>query len=76
MASTKGKAILPNGEELEVQVVFEKKTEPTFTKVQLLKAKRYGDKRDALNAVLDAEKTYSHKEVEAALEKFYKGGNK
>ena len=76
MASTKGKAILPDGEEVEVQVVFEKKTEPTFTKAQLLKAKRYDTQQDALHVVLRGDQTYTHEQTEALLKEFYKGGKR
>ncbi len=47
-----------------------------FTKQQLLKSKKYVDRRDSLNALLKDDETYSHAQVERILEKFYKGGNK
>lgn len=47
-----------------------------FTKQQLLKSKKYADRRDALNALLIDNETYTHEQVEQLLEKFYKGGNK
>lgn len=47
-----------------------------FTKQQILKSKKYINRQDALSALLDDEKAYSHQEVEKMLNKFYKGGKK
>jgi len=50
-----------------------KETENRFTKQQILKSKKYAAKRDALAAILDDVKTYTHAEIEAELKKFYGG---
>lgn len=51
--------------------------EPKFTKEQLLRSKRYAKKRDAIQALLKGDETYTLKQVDDALEKFYKkGGSK
>lgn len=47
-----------------------------FTKKQLLKSKKYVDRRDALNALLKNDKVYSFAQVDEILKKFFKGGNK
>lgn len=49
---------------------------PQFTKQQLSQSIKYAEKRDALYAVLEDDKTYTHDQVDAALQKFYKGGVK
>lgn len=49
---------------------------PKFSKEQLLKSTKYHEKRDALSTILDADKQYTHAEVDATLQKFYKGGVK
>ncbi|MEE3807270.1 MULTISPECIES: hypothetical protein [Lysinibacillus] len=48
---------------------------PKFTKEQLSKSQKYKDRRDALNALLEKEKTYSFAQVDEILKKFDKGGN-
>lgn len=45
-----------------------------FTKSQLLKSKKYVDRRDALNALLKSDEIYTTSQVDEILEKFYKGG--
>lgn len=47
---------------------------PKFTKVQLVQSKKYIHRRDALNALLEDDKTYSFNEVNAILNEFDKGG--
>jgi hypothetical protein len=44
-----------------------------FSKEQLLKSRRYSERRDMLAALLKDDKQYSHAEVEAAMDKFLKG---
>lgn len=63
---------------IEKKKTEDKGTEKTlkFTKKQLIKSNKYIGKRDALNALLENEKTYTHKEVEKILNDFYKGGVK
>lgn len=48
---------------------------PKFTKEQLAKSQKYIYRRDALNALLETEKTYSFAQVDEILKKFDKGGN-
>ncbi len=47
---------------------------PTFTKVQLVQSQKYVHRRDALNALLEDDKTYAFTEVDGILKKFDKGG--
>ncbi len=47
--------------------------EAKFTKRQLLSSKIYADKQDLLDALLEENKDYTHKEVGAILESFWKG---
>lgn len=47
---------------------------PKFTKVQLVQSKKYVHRRDALNALLEDNKTYSFTEVDGILKKFDEGG--
>lgn len=46
--------------------------EVAFTKDQILKSKRYRDKRDALMSILKDDKRYTLKEVDKALDEFNK----
>lgn len=50
--------------------------EATFTKEQLLNSKKYANRRDALAALLADDKTYTFKQVDSLLDKFFKGGKK
>ncbi len=45
-------------------------TAPTFTKERLLKSKRYREKVDLINALLEAGKEYTLDEVDARIEEF------
>lgn len=47
---------------------------PKFTKVQLVQSEKYVHRRDALNALLEDNKTYSFTEVDGILKKFDEGG--
>lgn len=47
---------------------------PKFTKSQIVKSNKYMARRDALNALLEADKSYSFTEVVGILKKFDKGG--
>lgn len=47
--------------------------EATFTLAQLLKAKKYTDKKDLLNALLNENEQYTIKQVDDIIEKFLKG---
>ena len=44
-----------------------------FTKEQIVKSKRYADKRDLLNAVLDNGKKYTFVEVDNIINNYKKG---
>ena len=48
------------------------KKDAKFTKSQLVKSKRYFDKVDLLNALLQDGQTYTIKEVDALVEGFMK----
>jgi len=47
---------------------------PKFTKAQIVKSNKYMARRDVLNALLEADKSYSFTEVDGILKKFDKGG--
>lgn len=51
----------------------EKKQGARFTKAQLLASQKYAGRRDALEALLDGEKTYTAAEADAAIEKYMNG---
>lgn len=44
--------------------------EPRFSKGQLLKAERFRDRQDALNALLDDDKAYTVRAAEEIIEDF------
>ena len=44
-----------------------------FSKEQLLKSKKYRNRRDALGVILADDKMYSKEDVDSLLEKFMKG---
>lgn len=64
MATTKTKA------ETETKT----ENQPTYEKEQLIKSKKYADKRDFLTAVLSDEKSYTIAEVEEIISKIFYGG--
>lgn len=45
-----------------------------FTKAQIVKSNKYTARRDALNALLVDDKSYSFADVDGILKKFDKGG--
>jgi len=47
---------------------------PEFTKTQIVNSNKYIARRDALNALLKDDKTYSLTEVDGILKRFDKGG--
>lgn len=49
------------------------KSVPTFTKKQLLSSKRYSNRVDLLNVLLEEDVKYSHEKVEQIIDKFMKG---
>ncbi|WP_036120827.1 hypothetical protein [Lysinibacillus sphaericus] len=56
------------------ETVKDKVKVPTFTKAQIVNSNKYIARRDALNALLEADKAYSTTEVDNILKKFDKGG--
>lgn len=48
----------------------EKKEEATFTKAQLLKSKKYSERVDILNVLLQHGKAYTSKEVDEIIKTF------
>ena len=48
----------------------EKKEEATFTRAQLLKSKKYSERVDILNVLLEDSKTYTSKEVDELVKDF------
>ena len=56
-------------------VTADKKTAAAvkYTKEQLLKAKRYSQRKDLINALLEDNRQYAIDEVDAAIENFLKG---
>lgn len=49
---------------------------PKFSKEQLVKSRKYVHRRDALNALLVDDKTYSSSQVDEILKRFDEGGRK
>lgn len=45
---------------------------PTFTKEQLVKAERWFNRRDLLNALLEDDKTYTIAQVDDLIKEYYK----
>ena len=58
------------GKTVETQVSI---TAPKFSKGQLLASNRFKERRDALNAVLEDDKSYTNAEAEKLLIDFMKG---
>ncbi len=56
------------------ETVKDKVKVPEFTKTQIVNSNKYVARSDALNALLEADKTYSTIEVDNILKKFDKGG--
>lgn len=52
---------------------IKEKQESKFTKQQILAASKYNNRRDALNAILQDDKSYSISEVNSLLENWLKG---
>lgn len=52
------------------------KTMLSFTKGQILAAKKYADRRDLLTVLLSHDKQYTHAEVEKVMGDFMKKGVK
>lgn len=47
--------------------------EEKFTKIQLVKSKRFEDRRDILSALLDNDTEYTITQAEAVINKYLKG---
>lgn len=45
---------------------------PAFTKEQLVKADRWFNRRDLLNALLEEDKTYTIEQVDDLIKEYYK----
>lgn len=46
---------------------------PVYSKAQLLASKKYANRQDILNALLEDGKTYTTDQVDALIEKYMKG---
>lgn len=53
-----------------------KTIESKFSKEQLLKSKKYANRKDLLGVLLEDKKEYSFTEVDAVIDKFMKRGVK
>nr|DAV07636.1 MAG TPA: hypothetical protein [Caudoviricetes sp.] len=53
-----------------------KTTESKYSKEQLLKSKKYSNRKDLLGVLLDDKKEYTFAEVDAEIDKFMKRGVK
>jgi hypothetical protein len=49
------------------------KSEPKFTKEQIIRSSRFANRRDAVSACLDDDKQYTMKEVDEIINEFMKG---
>lgn len=50
-----------------------KEVVPGFTKYQITNSKKYKNRRDLLNAILDENKQYTTDEVDSLIDAFMKG---
>lgn len=46
---------------------------PTFSKEQIISCKRYSDRKDLVNVLVEGSKLYSFDEVDNLINKFLKG---
>ena len=60
-------------EEKQTAPVPKAAAEPKFTKAQLLSAKRFEGRKDAMTAVLKEDETYTVKEAEKLYDDYMKG---
>lgn len=67
---------MPNAKSTAASEAVVKKTEPTYTKEQVAVSKRYVNRRDLVNVLLEDGKAYTLAEVDALIEKFLKGAVK
>lgn len=57
-------------EETKKEKTETKKNEATYLKIQLVQSQKYRNKRDILNFILDDNKRYTFKEVDALVDNF------
>lgn len=75
--TTKAKTIQEKVKVTKEQVSEALKEDPhEFAKSQLVKSRKYADRRDALNALLKDDQKYTFTQVDEILKQFYEGGNK
>lgn len=67
---------MPNAKSTAASEAVVKKTEPAYTKEQVAVSKRYVNRRDLVNVLLEDGKAYTLAEVDALIEKFLKGAVK
>lgn len=67
---------MPNAKNTAASEAAVKKAEPTYTKDQVAVSKRYANRRDLVNVLLEDGKAYTLTEVDALIEKFLKGAVK
>lgn len=53
-----------------MEEIKKEKTETTYSKTQLVQSQKYKNKRDILNFILDDNKRYTFKEVDALVDNF------
>lgn len=53
-----------------MEEIKKEKTETTYSKTQLVQSQKYKNKRDILNFILDDNKRYIFKEVDALVDNF------
>lgn len=63
-------------EKVATEEVSATQEEVKFTKEQIVKAKKYRDRRDLVNALLVRDNSYTLSEVDELIDKFMKGSVK
>lgn len=63
-------------EKVATEEVSATQEEVKFTKEQIVKAKKYRDRRDLVNALLIRDNSYTLSEVDELIDKFMKGSVK
>lgn len=53
-----------------MEEIKKEKTETTYSKTQLVQSLKYSNKRDILNFILDDNKRYTFKDVDALVDNF------
>ena len=67
---------MPNAKNTAAPETAVKKAEPTYTKDQVAVSKRYANRRDLVNTLLEDGKAYTLAEVDALIDRFMKGAVK